>query len=83
MGSRVFPQLSNDVRGRFPCTLKLGRREGYGSNTGVTATTVALADLARGCPCLSASVHGFDPTETLVRKLLLLRPTLYMHSGCR
>src|SRR5579864_7641427 len=27
--------------------------------------------------------QGFDPTETLTRKLLLLRPTLYIDSGCR
>src|SRR5436305_11298033 len=27
--------------------------------------------------------HGFDPTDTLTRKLLLLKPTLYMDSGCK
>src|SRR5215471_19126409 len=27
--------------------------------------------------------HGFDPTDTFTRKLLLLRPTLYTDSGCR
>src|SRR6201999_4591753 len=30
-----------------------------------------------------ALVHGFEPTATLVRKLDLLRPTLYVASGCR